>query len=273
MGINEFENKKTNINSFQELPVGFFDSGVGGLSVLSKFKKALPNENIMYFGDLANLPYGNKTKEQLIGFAKKILNFYQSQNVKAVIIACNTSSAQAYDSIKNDYDFKIYPIIQSCAKVIAESGVKRVGIFATEATVRAGKYTEELIKYNPDLQIKEIPNKTWVPIVEGVCQDANKMILNIESEIKEMMDFKPDKIILGCTHYPYLMKEFEKYAPKEIFVDPAEIFTEFIKSDLDLNPSKKNGYEKFYVSANPKEFVTNSRIFYNIETLPTVVKL
>ena len=99
-------------------PIGFFDSGVGGLSVYARLKKLLPLEDTIYFGDLKNLPYGNKSKEELVYFAANILDFFKTKNVKAVAIACNTSSALAYDSIKNNYDFKIYPIIQSCAKVI-----------------------------------------------------------------------------------------------------------------------------------------------------------
>ena len=105
-------------------PVGFFDSGVGGLSVYSLFKKQLPNEKTIYFGDLKNLPYGNKSQDELIKFAQTILDFYKTKNVKAVVIACNTSSALAYEHIKDRYDFKIYPIIQSCAKIIAESNIE-----------------------------------------------------------------------------------------------------------------------------------------------------
>ena len=160
------------------LPIGFFDSGVGGLSVFSKFRKKLPNENTLYFGDLVHLPYGNKTKEELIGFATNILNFFNRQEVKAVVIACNTSSAQAFETIKNDYDFKIYPIIQSCAKVISEiKGIKRVGVFATEATVSAGTYTKELKKYNSDIEVKELARKNWVSIVEGTCKNSVFLIL------------------------------------------------------------------------------------------------
>ena len=99
-------------------PIGFFDSGVGGLSVLARFREMLPNENIIYFGDTIHLPYGNKSQEELIGYAKNILDFMQSKCVKAVVIACNTSSAQAYNSIKDIYPFMIYPIIQICAKAL-----------------------------------------------------------------------------------------------------------------------------------------------------------
>lgn len=257
------------------LPIGFFDSGVGGLSVLSRFKKVLPNENIIYFGDTAHLPYGNKSKDELIGYAKYILDFMQKKGVKAVVIACNTSSAQAYDTIKDLYPFPIYPIIQTCAKGIGVNNYKRIGVFATEATVKSGKYSEELKKHNINVEVKEIAAKNWVGIVEGVDKNREEDIKNIKFEIENMLEFKPDKIILGCTHYPYLMSEFVKYAPKELFIDPAEIFVKYVKHDLNtknlLNNSSTIGIEEFYVSSNPKEFVKNAKIFYDITSTPILI--
>ena len=254
-----------NVNS----PVGFFDSGVGGLSVYAKFKTLLPNENTIYYGDLKNLPYGNKTKEELIGFARNILDFFKSKGVKAVVIACNTSSALAYETIKDEYDFKIYPIIQSCAKLISSLGVKRVGVFAT---VNSGAYKTEIESHNPEIKVKEIPCPNWVGIVEGVSDvDADA---DVKVHVDEMMQFNPDKIILGCTHYPYLMERLEKFAPKSMFIDPAGIFSVYVKEDLRkaqlLTPSIYSGKEEFYVSANPEAFVENSKLFYEINELPTV---
>ena len=256
-------------------PIGFFDSGVGGLSVLSRFKKLLPGENTIYFGDTAHLPYGNKSKEELIGYAKNILEFMRQKSVKAVVIACNTSSAQAYDTIKNLFPFKIYPIIQTSVKAIAVNNYKRIGVFATEATVNSGKYSSELHKYNSNILVKEIAAKNWVGIVEKTNKNIDADITNIKKEINEMLKFSPDKIILGCTHYPYLINEFIKYAPKDLFIDPAEIFVKYVKHDLDtlnmLNASNTIGNEEFYVSSMPNEFVENAKIFYDIKTLPTVV--
>lgn len=250
-------------------PIGFFDSGVGGLSVLARFRNVLPQENVIYFGDTVHLPYGNKSREELIGYAKNILNFFKSKNVKAVVIACNTSSAQAYDSIKNIYPFPVYPIIQSCANVIAQSGVNRVGVFATEATVKSGKYTSELTKYNPNIQVKEMASKNWVGIVEGVGENIEEYRKNIKYEIEEMLSFNPDKIILGCTHYPYLMEEFIKYAPHQLFIDPAEIFVDYIWQDLNdknlLNSNSLSGGEEFFVTSSPEDFVKNAKIFYDVK--------
>lgn len=262
-------------NLINTSPIGFFDSGVGGLSVLARFRKLLPNENVIYFGDTIHLPYGNKSKEELIGYAKNILNFMQEKGVKAVVIACNTSSAQAYDTIKNEFSIPIYPIIQTCAKVIAVNNYKRIGVFATEATVKSGKYTEELKKYNLNIQVKEIPSKNWVGIVEGVGANIQEDIKNIKYEIEEMLKFKPDKIILGCTHYPYLMNEFIKYAPRELFIDPAEVFVKYVKHDLVtnnlINSAESIGYDEFYVSSNPEEFIKNAKIFYELKELPQIV--
>lgn len=256
-------------------PIGFFDSGVGGLSVYSKFKNILPNENTLYFGDLVHLPYGNKSREELIGYARSILDFYKSKDVKAVVIACNTSSAQAYNVIKNEYDFKIYPIIQSCAKVIASDKIQRIGVFATESTVSAGVYTKEITKYNPNIEVKEIACPNWVNIVENSAYTDSNAVSDIKELMDDMAKFKPDEIILGCTHYPYLLPILHKIAPDYKFIDPAEIFVNFIKSDLKelLNPSLNIGCEQIFVSANSEGFVEHSKIFYEINTLPTLVKL
>ena len=262
-----------NINN-NALPIGFFDSGVGGLSVYSRFKKLLPCENTLYFGDLLNLPYGNKSKDELIKFARNILDFYEKKGVKAVVIACNTSSAQAYDTIKDEYDFKIYPIIQSCAKVISSMDISRIGVFATEATVKAGVYTSELKKHNSSIEVKEIPCPNWVSIVEGNYGNNNPLE-DIEAHVKSMLEFNPDKIVLGCTHYPYLINSLKKFAPEDLFIDPAEIFVRYIKEDLRknnlLNPHDKLGEEEIFVSANPEKFIQNSKIFYEVKKLPTVI--
>ena len=127
-------------------PIGFFDSGVGGLTVYSKFRKKLPSENCLYYGDTVHLPYGNKSKDELISYARFILDFFKNKNVKAVVIACNTSSSAAYNVIKDEYDFKIYPIIQCCAQIISALPIQKLGIFATCATINSGVYEKEIKK-------------------------------------------------------------------------------------------------------------------------------
>ena len=248
-------------------PIGFFDSGVGGLSVYSRFRQTLPCENTIYYGDLKNLPYGNKTQEELVSFARNILDFFESKDVKAVVIACNTSSALAYDFIKDDYNFKIYPIIQSCAKVLANMNLRKIGVFATVGTINSGAYKREITKYNSNIEVKEIACPNWVPIVEGLNNNGET---DIRTHLEEMLEFEPDKIVLGCTHYPYLMKTLTKFAPKDLFIDPSEIFVNYIENDIVKNDSKKKGSEEFFVSANPELFVKNAELFYRISTLPSI---
>ena len=175
-------------------PIGFFDSGVGGLSVYARFKKELPYENTLYYGDLKNLPYGNKTKEELISFARNILKFFQTKEVKAVVIACNTSSALAYDSIKDDYDFDIFPIIQSCAKVISEMNIKKIGVFATVGTVSSKAYSKEIQKHNSSIEVNEIACPHWVSYVESGNIASPEAISDIETLINQMNKFTPDKL-------------------------------------------------------------------------------
>jgi glutamate racemase len=232
--------------------IAFFDSGVGGLTVYSKLK---------------HLPYGNKTQEELISYSRSIFNFFKSQNVKAVVIACNTSSAATYSTMVKEFDFKIYPIIQSCANILANLKINKLGIFATESTINSGVYSSEIHKYNKDIEIFSQSCPQWVNIVESKTIKENEN--TIKKNLDEMLKNNPDKIVLGCTHYPYLLETLSKFDKIERFIDPAEYFVEFIKSDLKksnlLNEQNNIGSEEFYVSANPEQFKSSAKMFYSIQ--------
>ena len=255
----------------QNKKIAFFDSGVGGLTVFSKMKQILPDEDYIYFGDLKNSPYGEKSAEELVEISKKIFDFFEKQDVKAVVMACNTTSATAYEPLKDKYNFKIYPVIQSCAKKIAELNVHKVCVFATEATVKTHAYKKYINKYNKTIEIKEIPCPSWVKIVEeNKIEDAES-----EQEIKKYMDmaskFNPDKFILGCTHYPFLTKVLAKFTDKEKILNPADIFVNYIKQDMEQNLMLKDstgGQETFFVSANADMFKHAGQMFYKLEKNP-----
>lgn len=260
----------------EQKSIGFFDSGVGGLTVFAKLKELLPNENYLYFGDLKNSPYGEKSKAELIKIADKVFKFFEQQDVKAVVMACNTTSANTYDELKDKYKFKIYPIIQSSANVIAQMQVRRIGVFATDATIKSGAYAKELKKYNQNLEVFEMSCPPWVGIVEEKTQNMPKSIACVEANLTKMLSNLPDKVILGCTHYPFLLDTLAKCAPKDMFIDPAKYFAEFIKADLAvngiLNKSDK-GSEKFFVSTNAENFQKAASIFYQLKELPEVIEL
>jgi len=252
-------------------PIGFFDSGVGGVTVFEQVKKLLPHENYIYFGDTKNMPYGEKTELQLLEFADNIFNFFEQKNAKAVVMACNTTSAIVYEKLKNNYNFEIYPIIQSVAKKLANLDIKQIGIFATPATIHSHCYKKEIQKYNPHMNVIEISCPKWVKIVENGEEKTEQGKQFVEEKILEMLKYAPDKIVLGCTHYPYLRDILEEFAPSNTFINPSEEFAQIIKNDLTKKGLLNNnsaGSEEFYVSANPEKFKMASSMFYPIKDLP-----
>ena len=252
--------------------IAFFDSGVGGLTVYKEVKKLLPNEDYLYFGDTINMPYGEKTQEELIEIARKIFDFFAEREVKAVVMACNTTPAMTYDVLKNDYDFKIYPIIQSVAKVISKLPIEHLGVFATPATINSHAYAREINKLNPSLEVTEISCPAWVRIVEENRLNQPQSLLQIKERVEEMLTHNPQKIVLGCTHYPYLKGIIKQFYPEENLIDPSKYFAEFIKEDLAANPNGK-GSEHFYVSSNPENFMAASKLFCELTEKPELVKL
>ena len=256
-------------------PIGFFDSGVGGVTVFEQVKKLLPDENYIYFGDTKNMPYGEKTETQLLEFADRIFKFLENQNAKAVVMACNTTSAVVYEKLKNNYDFEIYPIIQSVAKEIAKLPLKKIGVFATHATINTHCYKTEIQRYNPDMEVFEIACPGWVKIVENGEEQTNDAINAVMEKMDEMKKYNPEKIILGCTHYPYLLDILTQFAERESFINPSIEFAKIIKQDLKtkglLNTTGGNSFEKFYVSKSPENFKKAASMFYQINEMPELV--
>ena len=227
--------KETDKNDFDNRPIGFFDSGVGGLTVLDKVKELLPNEKFIYFGDTKHMPYGEKTEQELLVYADEIFKFFEGQNVKAVVMACNTTSAVTYEKLKNNYSFKIYPIIQTVANVLANMKLNCIGIFATPATINSHCYSKQILSRNPNLQVVEIACKNWVKFVENSKLDTVECRMAVKEKLDEMMKFNPEKIVLGCTHYPYLMDLLTEFLNKDKFIDPSIYFAKAIKEDLTQN--------------------------------------
>lgn len=251
--------------------MAFFDSGVGGLTVFEKVKKILPDENTLYFGDTKNMPYGEKTEEQLIEYADKIFKFFETQNAKAVIMACNTTSAITYEKLKDNYNFKVYPIIQSvCSTIAKQNDIKKLGVIATPATINSHAYSKEIAKYNSNMKVFELAAPNWVRIVEEHRINQPQSILQVQEILEVIEGFAPDKIVLACTHYPYLMSVLKKFMPEDKFIDPAVYFAENIKNDLAEKNMLNNKfeYEKFYVSSNPENFKIASELFYKLKSLP-----
>ncbi|MEI8376992.1 MAG: glutamate racemase [bacterium] len=247
-------------------PIGIFDSGVGGLSVLGELKKLLPNENLIYFGDSANVPYGEKTSEELISFSRNILNYFKSQDVKMVLMACNTSSAVTLGVIKEEYDFPILGLIEPTAKFLKDKNISNIGIIATSATIKSNAYKNSILKYSPDKNIYQMACPGLVEIVEEekiATKEAKELV---KTYIEPLMAENVEKIVLGCTHYPFLGDLIIDLAKNDdILINPAEYLAkealELLKNAELLN-RQKGGKIDFYTSKNPEEFVSVGKKLY-----------
>lgn len=222
------------------------------------------------------MPYGEKSKEQLINFSDNIFRFLEKQGVKAVVMACNTTSATTYDTLKNNYNFKIYPIIQSVTEILANLPIQRISVLATNATINSHAYKNGISKINPNMEVIEHACPEWVKIVEGKLEAKKESIEIIKADLQAVLKFNPEKIVLGCTHYPYLLEQLKAFAPEDMFINPAEAFAKYIKSDLEksgLMNKNGSGTEKLYVSGSPENFKSAASIFYNVKDLPQKIIL
>jgi len=264
-------NNKTN-------PIAFLDSGLGGLSVYSEFTRKLPFENTIYFADLKHLPYGNKSEKELINISRKIFDFLKEQNIKALVIACNTLSAVVYDVLKSEYDFKIYPILQIFSKIISYKGYNKIGIFATKATVNSGAYRNNLKKFNKNISVLELVCSDWVDFIEFNKLNTKKAKDDFREKMETMLKFQPEKIILGCTHYPIIINYFIRTEEaKKYFLNPSKEFINYIISDLKasnyINENNIKACNKFYATDNFNNFSKNAKLFYEIEENPILLNL
>ncbi len=257
--------------------IGIYDSGIGGTTVFSELRKLLPNENYIYFGDTKNLPYGTKTKEQLLQISSLIFDFFQKKNVKAVVMACNTTSSMVYDEMRGKYDYEIYPIIQTAARCIAPRYNGKIGVLATIATVASNKYKDEFLKNNPNLEVIQKACPDWVKIVESGDYYSEDNLQIIKNSLFPLVEQGCKNIVLGCTHYPYLTDVLNELTDNSIhFINPAKDFTEYIVQNLrqkNLVSSQKTLEPVFYVSADAENFMRVSKTFYQLDKLPIVVNL
>ena len=247
-------------------PIGVFDSGVGGLSVLKKLVSALPYENYVYFGDTARVPYGEKSKQELIDFAKEILDWYQGLGVKAVLMACNTSSAVTLDVLKDYYDFPVLGLINPTAKHIASLDAKKVGIIATSATVNSKAYSNAIKNKNKDIDVLQVACPGLVEIVESGKVHSSESRKIIASYLEPLVENNVEKIVLGCTHYPFLKDVIESILGKQnMLVDPADALVKAAVEELkdSGSVSTNHGQRKYYVSSNADKFLEVGKNFYS----------
>lgn len=187
-------------------PIGVFDSGLGGLTVLKYLLKKLPNHNFIYLGDLANLPYGNKSQDRIVDCSIKCSKFLQSKNVSAIIVACNTASSLAFQDIQQQIsDIPTFNVIDPCVDIVVKSHSKKIGVLGTEKTIESDIYARLINQINKNIHIYNKACSLFVPIVEEGLEDSAIARSAIDHYLCDMKAKKVEKIILGCTHYPILL--------------------------------------------------------------------
>ena len=243
-------------------PIGFFDSGLGGLTCIPYLMKELPNEHIIYFGDTARTPYGSKSKLTITNFSKQIVEFLVSQDVKMIVIACNTVSATCLLELQEEFkDIPILGIIQPTAKKIAEefSEKDNIGVIGTRVTVKSKAYEKIIRKYNETIKIKSKECPAFVPLIEEGIIENEIMELTIRYYLDTFISENHlDTLVLGCTHYPFIRKNIEEAYPDIEIINPSEEIFHSILETLEENESFAgiNNYEnKFYASDLSENFV------------------
>lgn len=256
-------------------PIGVFDSGVGGLTVVREIMRQIPNERIVYFGDTARVPYGSKSRETVTRYSEQIVRFLRTFQVKTIVVACNTASACALDTLEQDIDIPIIGVVKPGAKAAAEvTRNGRIGVIATEATIGSQIYTEYIKELNRDVTIYGKACPLFVPLVEeGLLEDP------VTDEIArrylaELIDIDIDTLLLGCTHYPLIRSTLGRIAGEGVtLVNPAYETALELKNmlqSLDLLNDETSGLGsnqyRFYVSDKAEKFVrfANSIIKYGI---------
>ncbi len=253
-------------------PIGIFDSGIGGLTVARAVKKQLPNESIIYFGDTAHLPYGDKSTPAIQAFSVRIADFLLKRNCKVILIACNSASSAAHDLVVEfvGKKTKVFDVINPTVDYIRENhSDDKIGLIGTKQTVSTGVYKKKIEELNRNIQLVSLATPLLVPMIEeGIHSDQISSSI-IEKYLSNETLSGIDSLILGCTHYPIIKDQiksfYSSYKKKIEVIDSADTVAKALKSYLEFNQliSKRTVHEdQFYVSDYTSSFESTTRLFF-----------
>lgn len=264
------------IDNKNAAPVGVFDSGVGGLTVAREIMRQLPNENLVYFGDTARVPYGSKSRDNIIRYSRQIIHFLKTKGVKAIVIACNTASALALDVVREESDIPIIGVVEPGARAALQiTQTKKIGVIGTEATVQSAMYGKIIKGLDPTVSVIGKACPLFVPLVEEGFAKHKVTEEIIDYYLASMKESDIDSLILGCTHYPLLRSRIRAYLGDKIqLVNPAyetAMDLKYILKESGMENAGKEGEHatySFYVSDATDKFkqFANSILPYDIET-------
>ena len=242
-------------------PIAVFDSGFGGISVLKKLLDILPNENYIYLGDNHNIPYGDKSKEEITKLSIKILDFLIKQDCKIAVIACNTITASSYEILKEKYNIPIIEIISNGVEdIIDNTKNNNISIMATEFTVQSNVFYDKILNYNKKIKVTQIACQKLCPMIENNWYSYDDRLAALEEYVKKIDD-DSDTLLLACTHYPFIIEDIKllvntKKTNIKNIIDPSAKIALSIKKYLLENNLINNsgGNLKFFTTGNKKKF-------------------
>lgn len=273
----KIEDESKNERSF---PIGVFDSGVGGLSVLSQIMRLLPHEDIIYLADTARVPYGGRPKDEIIEINKEILDYFMKAKVKAVVMACGTSSSVAYPVLKDNYKFPIISLIRPGATAaLDKTQNQKIGVIATLATINSKAYENTIHELRDSAYVASSPCPLFVPMIEGGFIESDETRKVATEYLRPLLKDGIDTLILGCTHYPHLIKILSSIAgPNVALVDPSEYAAEELKLILTKHKLMNNMNHKakydYLVTGKVEQFLDlGNKLFSRSITSAKQVKL
>ena len=261
-------------------PIGVFDSGVGGLTVLRELRRQLPGERLIYLADLAHFPYGPRYQEEVRGFAHRIIEFFAARDAKLVVIACNTATAAALQTARERFDVPIVGVIAPGAQAAAQHTRNgRVAVISTEGTFASQQYLHAIKEANPGVGVLAKACPDLVDIVEHGDADTPRADASLREHLAEVFDWGADTLVLGCTHYPLLRPALARVVGRRLrIVDSAETTAARVKRIVKVNRLDSGaadaGAPELLTTAEPQRFARVASLFYGEELpAPQVVPL
>ncbi len=253
-------------------PIGLLDSGVGGFTVVKKVIQKLPDESTIFIGDSAHMPYGDKSKEEVIKLTRQSVKFLLSKNVKLIIFACNTATAAAMDTLQKEVKQQIIGVIQSGSLAAARTTKnKKVAVCATPVTIASHAYKKEIKFRDPQIKVTELAAPRLAPLIEK-RRDYATNLAAVKESLKPLEGQDFDTFVLGCTHYPIIQKEFAECLNDNVqIVDPADQVAQYTfnvmrRDGLFHDDSGKN-YHKYYTTGDANKFAAMGRSFLGEKAL------
>lgn len=250
-------------------PIGIFDSGIGGLTVANAIQKVLPNESLIYFGDTAHLPYGDKSPDSIRYYSIRIAQFLLQRNCKIIVIACNTASSMAYEVVKQFVAGKV-PVVNVIDPVVdylmLQKKLQKVGVIGTKGTIKSNIYAKKIQERNKKIEVASLATPLLAPMIEEGFFDNKISRTIIGSYLSSKKLNKIDSLVLACTHYPLIKKEVEEFYKKPVdIIDTAGVVANRVKDVLKtekLLSKKTKPVHHFYVSDFTKSFEESTKVFF-----------